>query len=87
MKKRAKVNRSNITRHLIEYQLDIVGKRLVDTLDDDKWYFNWTMTTEQRTEFNKYAIRTMKKVFKFNTNKAKDCLAWFNAQFGLRIKD
>jgi hypothetical protein len=35
MKRRAKVNRGNIMRHLIEYQLDIVNKRLVDTLDDD----------------------------------------------------
>ena len=48
-----KVNRGNIMRHLIEYQLDMVGKRLI----------------------------------KFNTNKAKDCLAWFHQQFGLRIKD
>jgi hypothetical protein len=32
---KAKVNRANITRHLIEHQLDMVGKRLVDTLDDD----------------------------------------------------
>jgi|TARA_R100001163_G_scaffold49718_1_gene37393 hypothetical protein len=87
MKKKAPVNRGNIMRHLIEYQLDMVGKRLVDTLDDDKWYFNWTMTSEQRIEFNRYAIRTMKKVFKFNTTKAKSCLEWFNEQFGLRIKN
>jgi len=86
MKRRAPVNRGNIMRHLIEYQLDMVGKRLADTLDDDEWY-NWTMTSEQRKEFNIYAIRTMKKVFKFNTNKARTCLEWFNNQFGLRVKD
>ncbi len=87
MKKRARVNRGNIMRHLIEYQLDIVGKRLADTLDDDNWYDQCTMTTDQRKEFNIYAIRTMKKVFKFNTNKARTCLEWFNNQFGLRVKD
>ena len=87
MKKKAPVNRGNIMRHLIEYQLDMVGKRLVDTLDDDKWYFNWTMTSEQRIEFNRYAIKTMKKVFKFNTTKANACLEWFHKQFGLRIKN
>jgi hypothetical protein len=86
MKRRAPVNRGNIMRHLIEYQLDMVGKRLADTLDDDEWY-NWTMTSEQRKEFNIYAIRTMKKVFKFNTNKARTCLEWFNEQFGLKIKN
>ena len=84
---RVPVNRGNIMRHLIEYQLDMVGKRLVDTLDDDKWYFNWTMTGEQYAEFKQYAIRTMKKVFKFNTNKAKDSFDWFYKQFGLRIKN
>tara|TARA_R100000541_G_scaffold14706_3_gene24091 strand:- start:838 stop:1101 length:264 start_codon:yes stop_codon:yes gene_type:complete len=87
MKKRAEINRGNIMRHLMEKQLDMVGKRLVETLDDDKWYFNWTMTNEQYKEFNKYAIKTMKKVFKFNTNKAKESLSWFHQQFGLRIKN
>ena len=87
MKKKAEINRGNIMRHLIEKQLDMIGKRLVDTLDDDKWYFNWTMTSDQRIEFNKYAIKTMKKVFKFNTSKEKENLGWFNLQFGLRIKD
>jgi len=83
---KSKVNRGNVMRHLIEYQLDIVGKRLVDTLDDDKWYFNWTITKEQHKEFKKYAIMVMKKVFKFNTNKAKETFNWFYENFGLRIK-
>jgi len=87
MKKKAAINRSSITRHLIEYQLDMVGKRLVETLDDDKWYFNWTMTQEQHSEFRKYALKTLKKVFKFNTNKAKQTFDWFNLQYGLRIKE
>jgi hypothetical protein len=83
---KAKVNRANITRHLIEYQLDMVGKRLVDTLDDDLWYFNWTMTPEQHMEFKRYAIPLLKKIFKFNKQKAEDTFQWFNLQFGLRIK-
>tara|TARA_R110000744_G_scaffold105075_4_gene201025 strand:+ start:1570 stop:1833 length:264 start_codon:yes stop_codon:yes gene_type:complete len=87
MKTKSKINRSTITRHLIEYQLDIVGKRLVDTLDDDKWYFNWTMTREQSIEFRKYSIKALKKVFKFNTSKANTTFEWFNLQYGLRIKD
>lgn len=87
MKKRAEINRANITRHLIEYQLDIVGKRLVDTLDDDKWYFNWTITREEHAMFKRYAIRTLKKVYKFNTTKANETFKWFYEQFGLRIKE
>ena len=45
------------------------------------------MTRDQHIEFNKYAIKTMKKVFKFNTNKARANLDWFHEQFGLRIKN
>lgn len=83
---KAKINRANITRHLIEYQLDMVGKRLVDTLDDDMWYFNWTMTPEQHEEFKSYAISLLKKIFKFNKRRAEDTFSWFDLQFGLRIK-
>ena len=84
---KAKINRSNITRHLIEYQLDMVGKRLVDTLDDDMWYFNWTMTQEQHEEFKRYAIPLIKKIFKCNKGRAESTFGWFDLQFGLRIKN
>ena len=84
---KAKINRANITKHLIEYQLDMVGKRLVDTLDDDMWYFNWTMTQEQHEEFKRYAIPLLKKIFKFNKGRAEQTFDWFNLQFGLRIKN
>jgi hypothetical protein len=82
-----KINRENITRHLIEYQLAMVGKSMMDTLDDDKWYFNITMTTEQFTEFKKYSIKLIKKIFKCNTTKALKTFDWFNLAFGLRIKN
>ena len=51
-----KVNRENIQRHLLEYQLSLVNKTIEDTLDDDKWYFNWTLTTEQYLSFRKYSV-------------------------------
>jgi hypothetical protein len=82
-----KITRENITRHLIEYQLAMVGKSMMDTLDDDKWYFNITMTTEQFTEFKKYSIKLIKKIFKCNTTKALKTFDWFNLEFGLRIKN
>jgi hypothetical protein len=82
-----KINRENISRHLIEYQLAMVGKSMMDTLDDDKWYFNITMTTEQFTEFKKYSIKLIKKIFKCNTSRALKTFDWFNLAFGLRIKN
>lgn len=82
-----KVTRENIERHLLEYQLSLVGKTMMDTLDDDQWYFNITITREKFTEFEKYAIKLIKKVFKCNTSRAKKTFDLFNLNLGLRIKD
>jgi hypothetical protein len=82
-----KVNRLNISDHLLEYQLNLAGKTMSDAKKDDMWFFNWTITQEQADEFRKYAIPLLKKVFKCNTNIAKSNFEWFNLQFGLRIKN
>lgn len=84
--KQNKINRTTISKHLVEYQLKIVGKTLEDTLSDDKWYFNWTLTPKEHEEFKSYAIPLLKKIFKFNKSKAEQTFDWFNLQFGLRIK-
>jgi hypothetical protein len=60
---------------------------MIDTLDDDQWYFNNTLTSEQHEEFKKYAISLLKKVFKFNKSKAESTFNWFDLSFGLRIKN
>ena len=81
------INRTNVADHLLEYQLAMIGKTIQDAKQDDMWYFNWTLTTEQHEQFRKYAIPLLKKVFKFNTRKAEQTFGWFNLQFGLRIKN
>lgn len=83
----AKINRLNVADHLVEYQLNMVGKTMADALKDDIWFLNFTMTTEQHNEFKRYAIPLLKKVFKFNKSKAEETFNWFDMQFGLRIKD
>lgn len=82
-----KVTRETLERHLLVYQLNMVGKNLLDTLDDDRWYFNITMTFAQREEFRKYAIKTIKKILKCNTTTAKEVYDYFNKNLGLRIKN
>lgn len=82
-----KITRENIERHLLEYQLALVGKTMMDTLDDDQWYFNITITREKFAEFEKYAIKLIKKVFRCNTSRAKKTFDFFNLNLGLRIKD
>ena len=80
-----KINRMTISDHLIEYQLQMIGKTVQDALKDPDWYNTWTMTSEQHDEFKAYAIPLLKKIFKFNTGKANSTFEWFNLQFGLRI--
>lgn len=80
------VNRANIVKHLIERELSMVGKTLVDTLDNDRWFFDWPMTYKQYEEFKAYAIPLLKKVFRFNSAKANSTFGFFWEHFGLRLK-
>jgi hypothetical protein len=82
-----KVNRANIMTHLIDKELEMVGKSRLDVLDDDKWYFNITMTRAQYKEYRVYSIKLIKKTFRCNTKKAEDTHLWFFSLFGLRLKD
>ncbi len=61
MEKRKTINRQNITDHLIEYQLKIIGKTIDEVTNDEKWFTNNTMTPEQHEEFKAYAIPLLKK--------------------------
>jgi hypothetical protein len=83
---KAKVNRMNISEHLVDYQLKMIGKTIEDVKNDEQWYYNNTMTEEQHEEFKRYAIHLLKKIFKFNKAKAEQTFQWFDLQFGLRIK-
>ena len=82
-----KVTRLNIANHLVEYQLNMIGKTTDDARKDDMWYHNWTFTNTQYELFKSYAIPLIKKVFKCNTRKAEETFGWFNLQFGLRLQN
>jgi hypothetical protein len=60
-----KITRENVAMHLVEYQLRMVEKSLINMVDDDQWRFNITLTTIQ-SEFKQYAITVLKKTFKCN---------------------
>ena len=83
---KTKINRTNISEHLVEYELNMIGKTMEDVKDDTQWYNNNTMTEEQYEEFKGYAIPLLKKIFKCNNRRAEQTFDWFNLQFGLRIK-
>lgn len=81
------INRTNITTHLIEYQLNMVGRTIEQARELEDWYHQWTMTTKQYEMFKSYAIPLLRKIFKFNKRRAEETFDWFNLQYGLRIKD
>lgn len=80
------INRDTITLHLIEYQLNMVGKDLKDAYGKDKWYSDFSMTQQQHELFKGYAIPLIKKVFKCTKKKAEHTFSWFNLMYGLRVE-
>tara|TARA_R110002153_G_scaffold64185_1_gene171835 strand:+ start:2153 stop:2416 length:264 start_codon:yes stop_codon:yes gene_type:complete len=80
---RRRINRKNVAKHLMKYQLDLVGRNFNDT-NDNNWE-NWTITEKEYNKFKIYSIRTLKKVFKFNASKAIITFDWFYNHFGLKI--
>jgi hypothetical protein len=79
------INRTNISDHLVEYQLDMVGKTIAEAYKTENWFSKWTFTDEQHNQFKAYAIPLIKKVFKCNKKRAEGIFGWFDLQFGLRI--
>jgi hypothetical protein len=79
------VNRTNIADHLVEYQLEMVGKTIAEAYKTEEWYSKWTMTEAQQEDLRAYAIPLIKKVFKCNKKRAESIFGWFLLQFGLRI--
>lgn len=80
-----KTVRSNVARHLLEYQLNIIGKTTADTKKNENWFKEWHITVSEHHLFKQYAINVLKKVFKFNRTKAESTFNWFNELFGLTL--
>ena len=80
------VSRVNIVPHLIEYQLNLIGKGLDITEYDALWIEHNSLTQSQFLLFKGYAIPLLKKIFKFNKKKAEDTFNWFCSVYGLKIK-
>lgn len=86
-----KVNRSNISEHLLEYQLGLIGKTVKDVIHIQGYTHNWRNYFEYKNEhadkFRAYAIPLIKKVFKCNKKKAEATFDWFLLNFGLTVKE
>lgn len=80
-----KVNRSNISEHLFEYQLSLIGKTVQDAINVGDWKNQWNFTQEQSDKFRTYSIPLIKKVFKCNKSKAENAFNFFLINFGLKV--
>lgn len=82
-----KISRVNIAKHLVEFQLNMIGKTYHEAKKTPGWYQKWTMTEEQFQYLKMYAIPLIKKTFKCNKLRADKTFDWFNMEFGLKIKE
>ena len=82
-----KITRSNIGEHLLDYQLEMIGKTRVDIIDAYNWRSDFTMTSMQFVEFRDYSIHLLQRVFKFNRMKAISTFEFFWTMFGVRVKN
>lgn len=81
-----KIGRNNISEHLLEYQLSLIGKTVKDALKVGDWRNAWYFPREYEEKFKAYSIPLIKKVFKCRKERAISILDWFILQFGLKIQ-
>jgi hypothetical protein len=79
------INRTNVSEHLMEFQFNILGKTMADTIYETSWKQDWKLRENQKKLFKSYATEVLKKVFRFNTNKARETYDFFNTNFGLSV--
>jgi hypothetical protein len=82
-----KINKHNLATHLIEYQLQLIGKTLGDAEGDERWFSNFTMNKTQFELFHRYALLLIQKVNKGSMARTLKTFDWFNLMYGLRVTD
>ena len=82
-----KINKHNLVTHLIEYQLQLIGKTLDDAEGDERWFSNFTMTKIQFELFRRYALLLIQKVYKGSKAMTEKRFDWFNLGYGMRVPD
>lgn len=81
------ITRINVSEHLLEFQFNILGKTMSDTIEENLWKTEWRLSVKQKKLFKSYAMGVLKKVFRFNTSKARETYDFFDKNFGLSIID
>ena len=77
------IDRSNVSEHLLEFQFNLIGKTMANTVENHNWKIEWKLTKKQKEIFKSYALALLKKVFRFNSIKADATYDFFNQNFGI----
>lgn len=83
--KKVKLTKEELVKHLIQKELDYVGKTIEDIKGDDEWYSNNTITTEQYEEWKTYAKKLIKEQLKCTSKKVDYEFAMFDLMYGLKV--
>jgi len=75
---------------LINKMFEIAGHQV--TFDDavtfgDQWFNNWTMTSEQRDEWDKWGKKYLMKKLNMYAARAEKEMLWIGLQWGLKIEE
>ena len=80
-----KITRQNLVNHLIQKELDYVGKTVDGVKDEPDWYTNYTLTPEQHDEWKSYCLKTIKKVLRTTKHRTESEFAWLDLMYGLKV--
>jgi len=81
-----KPTRLTMIQHLIEYQISLIDKTIVDTLENENWHSEWSINQAQYNDLEKYSISIIRKTFRCSKAKGLKTFKWFYDVFGLQIK-
>jgi hypothetical protein len=68
-----------IAGHPVTYE-DVKGR-------EDAWYQEWTMTTEQNEEWQKWGKKYLMKNFRLYAKMAEREMQWISLQWGLKFEN
>ena len=54
---------------------------------EDAWYTDWTMTTDQYTDWIEWGTEYIRKNLRLRKETAKKQMAWFALNYGLKFSD
>lgn len=83
--KKDRITRDNIAQHLIQKELDYVGKTIEEVKSDPEWFVNNTLTEQQHQEWKDYSISLIKKTLRTNQKKAEYEFAMLDLAYGLKV--